>query len=200
MLAMVVAGPFVFCGPASAHEVTSIAVDCYVMTAHFSDFPANGVAVHMAATVNGQSPVARDVLVTSGTTEATLDISGATEGLYGPLTIAADITWRYDGPQHVHEAITVTCASTTTTTQSTTTTTTTTAPTTTTTLGELGSTSTVPAAPTTAVGGITTPTSAAAPTATLPRTGSDSTFPAIFGLSALAAGALALSRRRPWTE
>jgi LPXTG-motif cell wall-anchored protein len=201
MLATVLAGLFVFSGPASAHQVTSIDVDCYLMTAHFSDFPDDGVVVHMAATVNGQAPVGRDVLVTSETTEATLDISDATSGLYGPLTIAADITWRYEGPQHVHETITVTCAQPTTTT--TTPPTTTAAPTTTTTLGGLGSTSTVPttgpATSTTAAGVSTTPTSGAAPTSTLPRTGSDATFPAVFGLSAIAAGVLALRRRRPWT-
>jgi LPXTG-motif cell wall-anchored protein len=199
MLATLAAGMFVFSGTASAHQVTSIEVDCYLMTAHFSDFPDDGVVVHMAATVNGQTPVGRDVLVTSETTVATLDIADATAGLYGPLTIEADITWRYEGPQHVHETITVTCASPTTT-QSTTTTTT--APATTTTLGVQGSTSTVPTtggASTTVAGVSTTPTSAAAPTSTLPRTGSDSTFPAIFGLSALAAGVLALRRRRPWT-
>ncbi len=207
MLVTLVAGLVVSAGPASAHQVTSINADCYLVTAHFSDFPESGVVVHMAATVNELPPVTRDVLVTSDTTEATLDISATTANLYGTLTIQADITWRLYGWQHVHQTLTATCASPTTTT-TTTQPTTTTAPATTTTLGGQGTTVPTTGRPTTtteaAVSPVsTTPTSGVSPvsnTSTLPRTGSDATFPALFGSGLLVAGALALRRRRSWTS
>ena len=214
---------FALGGVASAHVVTSINADCYQVTVHFGDFPDAGVGVHIAAAVNGQT-TGSDVLITSATSEAHLDISPLTAPLGGtPANIDVDVTWTYLGPQHVHQSLTLTCGSSTTTTQAGTTTTapapTTTAPAPTTT----AATTTTPSAPattTTQVRGTTvvattTPASTTTETirrqgttvvgattttmpavAVLPRTGSGSAFPLMFGLSSLIAGALLLVRQR----
>jgi LPXTG-motif cell wall-anchored protein len=111
---------FALGGIASAHVVTSITADCYRVTAYFRDFPEAGVMVHIAADVNGQT-VGRDVLVTSATSEAQVDISPATAALVGtPAHIDVDVTWTFWGPQHVHETLTATCGGSTTTTSVTT--------------------------------------------------------------------------------
>jgi LPXTG-motif cell wall-anchored protein len=215
---------FALGGIASAHVVTSITADCYQVTAHFSDFPDTGVMVHLAADVNGQT-VSNDVLVTSATTEAHLDISAVTAALVGtPANIDVDVTWTYLGPQHAHHSLVLTCgtstiasstttvaaeSATTTTAVSPTTTTqataTTTGPQTTTTTEVHGTTihvttTTAPATTTTATvrrqGTTVVATTTTVPgVATLPRTGSDSAFPLMFGLSSLIAGALLLLRR-----
>jgi len=209
---------FTLGGIASAHVVTSITADCYQVTVYFSDFPDTGVVVHIAADVNGQT-ISNDVLVTSATTEAQVDISAATEALVGtPAHIDVDVTWTYLGPQHAHQTLILTCGSSTTTSSATTTTqapTTTAMPATTTT--EVTTTTTGPQTTTstevhgTTIRNVTTTTT---PTvrrqgttvvattttvpgaATLPRTGSNSAFPLMFGLSSLIAGALLLLRQR----
>jgi LPXTG-motif cell wall-anchored protein len=228
---MVVAAPllaimisvFALGGTASAHVVTSITADCYLVTAHFSDFPDTGVLVHIAADVNGQT-VSSDVLVTNTTSEAHLDISAATAVLVDtPAHIDVDVTWTYLGPQHVHKTLTATCGTPTTTTSNTTptqaiATTTTPAPPTTTTPATttptvpqpttstqvLGTTiiATTTAPPTTTKGtvgvqGATVASTTTVPAvAALPRTGSNPGFPLMFGLSSLVAGALLLLRQR----
>jgi len=209
-------------GIASAHVVTSMTADCYGVTVHFSDFPASGVMVHIAADVNGQV-ISSEVLVTNATTEAHVDFTAATAGLLGAAAhIDVDVTWTYLGPQHVHETYTETCGTPTTTTSTTptqsiaTTTTapppTTTTPATTTTLGPKPTTSTQvkgttitasTSPPTTTRGtvGVLGATVASTTTttpaiATLPRTGSNPMFPLMFGLSSVVAGALLLVRQR----
>ena len=230
-LLMVVATPllaiaisvFALGGVASAHVVTSITADCYLVTVHFSNFPEAGVMVHIAADVNGQA-VSSDVLVTNTTSEAPLDISAATAALGDtPAHINVDVTWTYLGPQHMHKTLTATCGTTTTTfattpTQAIATTTipappTTTAPATTTTTVPQPTTSTqvlgttiiatTTAPPTTTKatvvvqGATVAPTTTTAPAiATLPFTGSNPAFPLMFGLSSLIAGALLLLRQR----
>ncbi len=225
-LLVIVVSLYALGGIASAHVVTSITADCYQVTVHFSDFPDNGVVVHIAADVNGQA-VGSDVLVTSATSEATVDISAATAALVDtPAHIDVDVTWTFRGPQHVHETLTATCGSPTTATPATTpatqgsaTTTTTSAPPTpttevattttapqTTTSTEVHgattiATTTVPATTTTETvspQGTTAPPTTAVPVGavTLPRTGSNPAFPLMFGLSSLIAGALLLLRGR----
>jgi len=135
-------------GIASAHVVTSITADCYQVTVHFADFPDSGVMVHIAADVNGQT-ISSDVLVTSATSEADVDISAATAALFDtPAHIDVDVTWTYLGPQHAYEALSLTCG---------TPTTTTTAPApTTTATSATPTTVAVPATPTTEVSTTTT--------------------------------------------
>jgi LPXTG-motif cell wall-anchored protein len=218
-----------FGGVASAHVVTSINADCYLVTVHFSDFPEAGVMVHIAVDVNGQS-IGSDVVVTSSTSETHVDISPVTAALFAaPAHIDVDVTWTFLGPQHVHQTLTLTCGSTTTT-SSTTTTTAAPAPTTTvisppattaastsTTVAEtttstevkgvttIVTTTTSPATTTTntvRVKGVSASIPTAQPgAATLPRTGSSPTFPAVFGLSAVLAGALLVLRHgRAWSR
>jgi len=111
---------------ASAHSVTGIEANCSQVTVHFEDFPDAGVMVHIAATVAGQPTIATDVLVKNAMS-ATLDISAATSALFGASAdVDLDVTWTFDGPQHVHDKVYVTCGS----------------PTTTTTVGGQGTTST----------------------------------------------------------
>ena len=151
-LLVIVISLYALGGIASAHVVTSITADCYQVTVHFSDFPDNGVVVHIAADVNGQT-VGSDVLVTSATSEATVDISTATAALVDtPAHIDVDVTWTFWGPQHVHETLTATCGSPTTTTPATTPTT----------QGSATTTTTTAAAP--------TPTTEATTTTTGPQT------------------------------
>jgi LPXTG-motif cell wall-anchored protein len=214
---------FALGGVASAHVVTSINADCYQVTVHFNDFPDSGVMVHIAADVNGQV-ISTDVQVTSTTTSAQLDISAATAPLAAtPANIDVDATWTYLGPQHAHEAFTLTCGTATTTASSTTTTqapttttsvipttttevvTTTTAPPVTTSTQVRGTTvvatTTAPASTTTGTvsrqGTTVVATTTTVPgAATLPRTGSTPTFALVFGFSSLVAGAMILLRQR----
>jgi len=138
---------FALGGIASAHVVTSITADCYQVTVHFVDFPESGVMVHIAADVNAQT-ISSDVLVTSATTQADVDISPATAALFDtPAHIDVDVTWTYLGPQHAHETLTLTCG--------TPTTTTTTAPTPTT-ASATPTTAAVAATPTTQISTTTT--------------------------------------------
>jgi len=150
---------FAWTDAASAHEVTSMSATCSTVTVNFSGFPSDGVMVHIAATVEGHGSVSTDTLV-KGAMTGTLDISGNTSALFGAsAAVDVDVTWTFQGAQHAHETLHVTCGSaTTTTTHATTTTThattttvgatTTTAPTTSTTvqtattLGGSGSTTT----------------------------------------------------------
>ena len=191
MLAVVVApliaiaiSVFAFGGSASAHEVTSITADCYRVTVQFSGFPEAGVTVHIAVVVSGHAPITSDVLVTSETSEAHVDISAATANLSGAsANVDVDVTWALDGPQHAHETLNVTCGTATTTT-------TTTAPTTSTTGGNVTSTTantettTTTAPSSVTVAGVTTSTavkgaavsgSTTIPVSGLPRTGSSTT-------------------------
>jgi LPXTG-motif cell wall-anchored protein len=143
-------GMFAWTGAASAHDVSDIEVDCTHVTVHFRDFPAEGVMVHIAATVQGHAELGTDVMV-SGTMTGTLNISSATSALAGAsATVNVDVTWSYHGDHHESATKTVTCGTATTTTTHATTTTmaptttvapaTTVAPTTTTAPGETTST------------------------------------------------------------
>ena len=115
-LLVIAVSVFALGGVASAHVVTSINADCYRVTAHFRDFPDTGVVVHIAADVNWQTTIGADVLVSSATTEASVDITAATASLFGATgRVDVDVTWTYLGPQHVHETLNVTCGSPTTT-------------------------------------------------------------------------------------
>ena len=208
-------------GVASAHVVTSITADCYQVTVHFNDFPESGVAVHIAADVNGQV-ISTDVQVTSATTAAQLDISAATAKLADtPANIDVDVTWTYLGPQHAHESLTLTCGTSTTTSSSSTTIqapATTALPAPTTSTAVTTTTATSQATTSTQVRGTTVvATTAPAPTTTetvrrqgttvvattttvpavgaLPRTGSTPIYPLVFGLSSLVAGAIILFRQ-----
>jgi len=221
-LLAIVISVFVLGGIASAHVVTSITADCYQVTAYFSDFPDSGVMVRIAADVNGQT-VSSDVLVTSATTEAQLDISAATATLADtPAHIDVDVTWTYLGPQHAHESFTLVCGTATSTSVAQVVTTTTAAvPATTTTqvpattTGQsttstqvhgttIVATTTAPATTTTEtirrLGTTVVATTTTVPAiATLPRTGSNPVFPLLFGASSLIAGALLLVRQRRTT-
>jgi LPXTG-motif cell wall-anchored protein len=219
---------FALGGVASAHVVTSINADCYLVTVHFSDFPEAGVMVHIGVDVNGQA-IDRDVLVTSATSEAHVDISPATAPLLAtPAHIDVDVSWTYLGSQHVHQTLTLTCGTTTTTASTTTTaapapaptttmapaptttaasTTTTVAPTTTTEVHgvtSIATTTTSPAPTTTTtvrVQGLVVSTTTRPAAATLPRTGSNTDFPAVFGLCTVIAGAFLVRRHgRAWSR
>jgi hypothetical protein len=103
-------------GVASAHHVSGIDVNCEYVTVNFSEFPAAGVNVHIAATIQGQETLATDVLTHDEMT-AQLAIASATSALAGAsATVDVDVTWTYEGPQHVHDTFTVTCGSSSTTT------------------------------------------------------------------------------------
>jgi len=107
---------FGWSGVASAHFVSGIDVNCDHVTVNFAQFPSEGVTVHIAATVEGQGTLATDVLV-QGDMSAQLNISSATSALAGAsANLEVDATWTFEGPQHVHEAFSVTCGSSTSTT------------------------------------------------------------------------------------
>jgi hypothetical protein len=107
---------FGWSGVASAHFVSGIDVNCDDVTLNFAQFPSEGVTVHIAATVEGQGALATDVLV-QGDMSAQLNISSATSALAGAsANLDVDATWNFEGPQHVHEAFSVTCGSSTSTT------------------------------------------------------------------------------------
>jgi hypothetical protein len=203
-------GLFGFGGTASAHEVTSITADCDRVTVHFSGFPEAGVMVHIAAVVSGHAAITSDVLVTSATSEAHVDISAATATLFGATaSVDVDVTWTLEGPQHVHETLTVTCGSSTTTTQATTTSS---GPTTSTTVGGVTSTSTPIGTTTTAptsitVAGVTMSTAArnavvsgstTIPSSGLPRTGASTTplLGVALALAVVGATAIGAATRR----
>jgi hypothetical protein len=158
-------GTLGWAGPAYAHTVNSINVNCETVTVDFSGFPAEGVTVHIGATVEGHGSVGTDVLV-KGSMTGTLDISGETSTLFGaPAKVDVDVTWNFQGAQHLSDSGTVTCGTATTTIAPTTTTaapTTTLAPTTT-----VAPTTTTTVAPTTTV----SPTTTAAPTTTFVAVG-----------------------------
>jgi len=169
---------FALGGVASAHVVSSINADCYLVTVHFSDFPEAGVMVHVAVDVNGTT-LGSDVLVKSASSETNVDISPVTAVLVaGPAHIDVDVTWTFLGSQHVHESLTLTCGTTTTTSSSTTGPTITTAalaPTTTAVLPPAtttGSTSTTSAASTTSTEVKAATTVASTTTLHAPRTSS----------------------------
>ncbi len=209
---------------ASAHEVTDITATCEVVTVHFSGFPQAGVVVHIAATVEGHGTLSRDVVVNDTTTQATLDIASATSALHGATaSVVVNVSWEFEGPQHVQKTLTVTCGTATTTMPTTSTTmigvsgeTSTSVGShnsTTTTSGSAASghaTSTVAAAvsagsetSTTNVSGVlgasvnASPTATGAPRSSLPFTGTATLGLVILGLAAMGAGtALVLSQRR----
>ena len=134
---------FTFGGVASANTITEITADCARVTVHFHDFPAAGVMVHIAVLVRGEPPISSDVLVTSETSEADIDISTATDELHGATAdVDVDVTWTLWGERHVHTTRSVTCgtAMSTTSAAPTTTATATSSPETTTTVRVLGST------------------------------------------------------------
>lgn len=138
-------------GTAYAHDVTGIDVNCTEVTVHFSGFPTDGVMVHIAADVAGHGTATGDLLV-KGVMTGTVNIAGETSALFGATAaVDVDVTWTFEGPQHVHETANVTCG---------TATTTTTHATTTTTHPSTTTTTTAPATTTTsvAVGGETTTT------------------------------------------
>src|SRR5690242_20713492 len=129
-----------FSSVASAHDVSGISANCNEVTVQFVDFPPEGVSVHIAATVEGHPTLSSDVLVKNNMT-ASLDIASATSALAGATAaVNVDVTWTFQGAQHVHETLDVTCGThhcgcTTTTTAHATTTTTAHHATTTTTVG-----------------------------------------------------------------
>jgi hypothetical protein len=151
-VAIIVAGVLVaFGGPAFAHEVTGIDVNCTDVTVHWSGFPEAGVSVHIAVQVEGVGSTATDVMVDHNSSETQLSIAALTNQLNGASgTVDVDVTWTFEGPQHVQDTAHVTCG---------------TAPTTTSTVGSSGSTiaatttTTAPAATTTTVPESTTTTS-----------------------------------------
>ena len=106
-----------------AHHVSGIEANCNAVTVHFVQFPATGVTAHIAATIEGHGTLAADVFV-QGDQTASLDISAATAMLHGAAAaVDVDVTWNYEGAQHAHDTLSVTCGSSTTTTHPTTTTT-----------------------------------------------------------------------------
>src|SRR4051812_30739837 len=98
-LCVVMAG---FAGPASAHEVSDITANCNTVRVSFTGFPQSGVTVHIAATVQGHGAVSTDVFVNDKTTAGSLDISSVTDDMFGATAkVDVDVTWTFDGPQHV---------------------------------------------------------------------------------------------------
>jgi hypothetical protein len=216
---------FGFAGPASAHHVAGIEANCDHVTVNFTDFPEPGVTVHIAATVEGHAALTSDVLV-HGAMSSSINISSATSALAGATAdVDVDVTWTFEGPQHVHDTLSVTCgtATTTTTHPATTTTTmpatttTTAAPGTTTTsttvagggatttsttvsLGVSGNETTTTAVAvlgaSVSAGGAITPTAASGSSGSLPFTGAD-TLPLLgAGLASIGAGGAAIFRTR----
>lgn len=101
-----------FTTAASAHDVSGVTANCSDVTVHFVDFPQEGVVVHVAATVEGHSTVSSDVLV-KGDMATTLSIASATSSLAGATAaVNVDITWTFQGTQHVQETLHVTCGET----------------------------------------------------------------------------------------
>jgi hypothetical protein len=183
--------------PASAHTVTSITADCEHVTVNVANFP-DGTSLHTVITVQGHGTITSDNVVNAATSSFSVDISGATAGMFGATAnVTVDVSWTHEGPQHFEETVSLTCGTATTTTAAATTTTvgtvtsssvpesTTTvpAPTSTSTTVASGSTTTVAFAgsttsPTTVVG----PASSSAPTtlvlnATAARTTGSGTLP-----------------------
>jgi hypothetical protein len=152
---------------ASAHDVSGITASCNDVTVHFVDFPEEGVVVHIAATVEGHATLSSDAVVKSDMTTK-VNIASATSTLAGATAaVNVDVTWTFQGAQHVHATLHVTCGethhcgcATTTTTHATTTTTTAKATSTTTTIAG-GTVTTEPAGGSTSstVGGSTDTTS-----------------------------------------
>jgi len=106
----------VWTGVASAHHVDGINVSCDYVTVNFKDFPSAGVNVHIAAAIEGHGDLATDVLV-HDEMSAQLDITSATSALAGATAeVDVDVTWTFEGDQHVNDTFTVTCGSATTTT------------------------------------------------------------------------------------
>jgi len=113
-LLMVVAGAFAWTAAASAHVVTGIEADCTHVTVSFADFPRSGVMVHIAVTVEGHAPLTTDVLVKRRSGPVSLDISSVTSDLFGATAnVDVDVTWTFEGPQHVEQTLQVTCGETT---------------------------------------------------------------------------------------
>src|SRR5437588_5724953 len=93
-LAIAVALLLVWRSTASAHEVTGITATCESVTVQFTGFPPAGVAVRIVATVQGHATLSKDVVVKDTTSQATLDISSATNTLFGATaTVEVDVTW-----------------------------------------------------------------------------------------------------------
>ena len=191
---------------ASAHEISDISATCDTVTVHFTGFPKAGVTVHIAATVEGHGTLSKDVSVDNTTIEAQLDISSATNGLLGATAnVDVDVTWTFQGPQHAHKTLSVTCGSATTTTR---------AQMTTTTMSGVGGATSTTSTTAASVSGAQTGTTAsgvlgeslsaspgvtASPTggASLPRTGSSTLRLVIAALAALGAGTgLVITQRR----
>jgi hypothetical protein len=226
MIAALTVSLFAWAGVASANRVSDVEANCSEVTVHFVDFPAAGITVHIAATVQGQAPLATDVLVKNDES-ATLDISSATSGLFGAsATVDVDVTWAYFGTRHLERSFSVTCGSTTTTsvqvspttatTSTTSTTSTSTTSTTSTTVGGQGGTTTTVAGSggttsTTVESGTVVPNgsgphdsvnvlgesvSADNSTGSLPFTGSSTPVELGIGLGLLTVGTAVLARAR----
>lgn len=187
---------------ASAHEVTDITASCDTVTVYFSGFPTTGVTVHIAAAVEGHETRGADVFVDNTTTQKQLDIASATSALEGTsANVDVDVTWTFEGPQHVHKSFPMTCGTATTSTS----------------VAEVsGATSSTTATTgTSAVEGASATTSTtrvtvlgaavnASPTGTssgsLPMTGSATLPLAVFALAAIAAGTVLVAGRRRGTS
>jgi hypothetical protein len=106
---LAVALVFVWTSVASAHVVTGVEVDCSTAKVHFSQFPSQGVPVHIVVQV-AYVWVVKDVVVDKDTTEVTVDITWATARLTGQTSgVNIDATWTNFGDQHVHEHTSVKC-------------------------------------------------------------------------------------------
>ena len=178
-IGIIIAGVLVaLSGPAFAHEVTGIDVDCTNVTVHWSGFPDAGVSVHIAAEVEGIGSTSTDVMVDHNSTQTQLSIAALTSQLNGASgTVNVDVTWTFQGPQHVQATEHVTCG---------------TAPTTTSTVGSSGSTiaptttttTTMPASTTTTTVGSTSTTSApSSTTSTTALVGGQGTTSTTFSVS-----------------
>jgi hypothetical protein len=145
-IAVIAAGVLVaFGGPAFGHEVTGIDVNCTDVTVHWSGFPDAGVNVHIVAEVEGIGSTNTDVVVDHNSSETHLSIAALTSQLNGASgTVNVDVTWTFEGPQHVEDTAHVTCG---------------TPPTTTTTVQVGGSTTIAPPTTTTTVSAPTSTTS-----------------------------------------
>jgi hypothetical protein len=162
--AIVVAGVLVaFGAPAFGHEVTGIDVDCTNVTVHWSGFPDAGVSVHIAADVEGIGSTSTDVMVNHNSSQTQLNISALTDQLHGASgTVDVDVTWTFEGPQHVSATEHVTCG---------------TAPTTTTTV-HVGESTTIP--PTTTTTTMPESTTTTSTTSTTVSAGASTTTSTVF--------------------
>ena len=174
---------------ASAHEVSDITASCDTVKVFFSGFPAAGVTVHIAASVEGHGTLGEDVFVDNTTTEKQLDISSATGALEGTTAnVDVDVTWTFEGPQHVHRTFPMTCGTATTTTAP--------ASSTTATSAVEGASVTTSTSHASVLGASVTAAPAATSGRSLPAPGSPTWPLVVFAIAAIAAGTALVAGQR----